>query len=101
ITLNDVVCFDTLDSNNLSAFPILINITALVQEDPKINNKDVVINVLTKNYVNQSYNNLKLTCYNPTSVQYLTNTMAVIKKDSVIYINGELMITDNNNIVHI
>ncbi|CAG8633422.1 16970_t:CDS:1, partial [Racocetra fulgida] len=75
--------------------------TALVQEDPEIDNEDVVINVLTKNYVDQGYNNLKLTCYHPTSAQYLTNTTAVIKKDSVIYVNGELMITDDDNIVHI
>ncbi|CAG8824962.1 6944_t:CDS:2, partial [Racocetra persica] len=101
ITLNDVVRFDTLDPNNLPAFPILINMTALVQEDPEIDNEDVVINVLTKNYVDQGYNNLKLTCYHPTSAQYLTNTTAVIKKDSVIYVNGELMITDDDNIVHI
>ncbi|CAG8560449.1 15756_t:CDS:2 [Dentiscutata heterogama] len=74
ITLNDIVRFNTLDPNNLSAFPILINMTALVQEDPEINNKDVVVNVLIKNYVDQ---------------------------DSVIYINDELMITDNDNIVHI
>ncbi|CAG8500506.1 10172_t:CDS:1, partial [Dentiscutata heterogama] len=47
------------------------------------------------------YVNLKLTCYHPTSAQYLTNMTAAIKKDSVIYINGELMITDNDNIVHI
>ncbi|CAG8456359.1 12240_t:CDS:2 [Dentiscutata heterogama] len=101
ITLNDVVRFDTLDSNDLSAFPILINMTALVQEDPEIDNEDVVINVLTKNYVDQGYNSLKLTCYHPTSAQYLTNTTAVIKKDSVIYVNGELMITDDDNIIHI
>ncbi|CAG8457621.1 11148_t:CDS:2 [Dentiscutata erythropus] len=98
ITLNDIVRFDTLDSNNLLAFPILINMTALVQEDLEINNEDVVINVLTKNYIDQGYNNLKLTYYHPTSVQYLTNTTAIIKKDSVIYINGKLMITDNDNI---
>ncbi|CAG8600604.1 13970_t:CDS:2 [Cetraspora pellucida] len=101
ITLNDVVHFDTLDPNNLPAFSILINMTALVQEDPEIDNKDVVINILTKNYVDQGYNNLKLTCYHSTSAQYLTNTTAVIKKDSIIYINNELMITDDDNIVHI
>ncbi|CAG8492142.1 8220_t:CDS:2, partial [Scutellospora calospora] len=101
ITLNDVVRFNTLDPNNLPAFPILINMTALVQEDLEIDNEDVVINVLTKNYVDQGYVNLKLTCYHPTSARYLTNTTAAIKKDSVIYINGELMITNDDNIVHI
>ncbi|CAG8731706.1 16956_t:CDS:2 [Cetraspora pellucida] len=98
ITLNNVVRFNTLDPNNLPAFPILINMTALVQEDPKIDNEDVVVNVLTKNYVDQGYVNLKLTCYHPTSARYLTNTTAAIKKDSVIYINGELIITDDDNI---
>ncbi|CAG8802552.1 21651_t:CDS:2, partial [Dentiscutata erythropus] len=56
---------------------------------------------ILKNYVDQGYVNLKLTCYYPTSAQYLTNTTAVIKKDSVVYINSELMITDDDNIVHI
>ncbi|CAG8683285.1 23140_t:CDS:2, partial [Dentiscutata erythropus] len=98
ITLNDVVHFDTLDPNNLPVFPILINMIALVQEDLEIDNEDIVINVLTKNYVDQGYNNLKLMCYHPTSAQYLTNTTAIIKKDSVIYVNRELMITDDDNI---
>ncbi|CAG8456295.1 10761_t:CDS:2 [Dentiscutata heterogama] len=101
ITLNDIVRFNTLDLNNLSAFLILINMMALVQEDPEIDNENIVINVLTKNYVDQGYVNLKLTCYHSTSAQYLTNTTAAIKKDYVIYINGELMITDDDNIVHI
>ncbi|CAG8727621.1 15136_t:CDS:1, partial [Cetraspora pellucida] len=101
ITLNDVVRFDTLDPNNLSAFLILINMTALVQEDLEIDNEDVVINVLTKNYVDQGYNNLKLTCYHPTSIQYLMNTTVIIKKDSIIYINKKFMITNDDNIVHI
>ncbi|CAG8619638.1 31218_t:CDS:2 [Racocetra persica] len=56
---------------------------ASVKKDPEIDNKDVVINVLTKNYVDQSYVDLKLTCYHPTSIYYLTNMTAVIKKDSV------------------
>ncbi|CAG8745526.1 9172_t:CDS:2, partial [Dentiscutata erythropus] len=101
ITLNDVVRFNILDLDNLPVFPILINMTALVQEDLEIDNEDVVMNVLTKNYVDQDYVNLKLTCYYSTSAQYLMNTIAVIKKDSVVYINGELMITDDDNIVHI
>ncbi|CAG8728642.1 18364_t:CDS:2 [Dentiscutata erythropus] len=72
--------------------------TASVKEDLKIDNEDIVINVSTKNYVEQDYIDLKLTCYYPTSIYYLTNTTAIIKKDSVVYVNRELIITNDDNI---
>ncbi|CAG8803716.1 26688_t:CDS:2, partial [Dentiscutata erythropus] len=101
ITLNDIIRFDTLNSNNLPASPILINMTAMVREDPKIDNEDVVIDVMTRNYIDQDNNNINITCYHLASTHYLTNVTASVQKDSVLYINGELMITDDENIVHI
>ncbi|CAG8835388.1 45304_t:CDS:2, partial [Gigaspora margarita] len=68
IILNDIVHFTTLDPENLPAFPIMINMIALVKEDQKINKEDVTI---------------------------------IVKKHSVVYVNKELILTNNSRIVHI
>ncbi|CAG8643647.1 33511_t:CDS:1, partial [Racocetra persica] len=57
--------------------------TAMVREDPKIDNKDVVIDIITRNYVDQNNNNINITCYHLASVQYLTNVTTSAQKDSV------------------
>ncbi|RIB08562.1 hypothetical protein C2G38_2045050 [Gigaspora rosea] len=101
ITLNDVVRFNTLNPDNLPACPVLINITASVREDPRIDHEDVIIDVVTRNYIDQGIININLTCYHVASAQHLMNVTASVQKDSVLYINGELIITEDDKIVHI
>ncbi|CAG8548916.1 15050_t:CDS:2, partial [Gigaspora rosea] len=101
VILNDVVRFTTLDPENLPVFPIIINMIALVKEDPKINKKDVTITIIAKNYINQGDVYIDMICYHLTSTQHLMNVTIVVKKYSVVYVNEELILTDNSRIVHI
>ncbi|CAG8438641.1 11265_t:CDS:2 [Dentiscutata heterogama] len=101
IILNDIVCFNNIDPNDLPAFPILINMTAITQEDPTIGEEDVTFKVLVKNFIDQDYVNIEIICYHPVSTRHLMNVTAVIRKHTVLYINGELIITDDSNIVYI
>ncbi|RIB13881.1 hypothetical protein C2G38_2144335 [Gigaspora rosea] len=100
IILNDIVRFNSIDPNDLPAFPILINMTAITQEDPTIG-EDVTIKVLVKNFINQDYVNIEMICYHPVSTRHLMNVTTVVKRHTVLYINGELIITDDSNIVYI
>ncbi|CAG8508612.1 10735_t:CDS:1 [Racocetra fulgida] len=40
-------------------------------------------------------------CYYSVYARHLMNVIATVKKHSVIYVNGELIITDDSNLVHI
>ncbi|CAG8687274.1 20478_t:CDS:2 [Cetraspora pellucida] len=101
IVLNNIVCFNDIDPNNIPAFPILLNMTAVAQEEPIIDEEDVTIKVSSKNFIDQDYINIKIMCYYFVYARHLMNVITSVKKHLVIYINGELMITDNANIVHI
>ncbi|CAG8458673.1 2619_t:CDS:2, partial [Scutellospora calospora] len=77
IVLNDIIQLNTIDPNDLPAFSLLINITTLVQEDLKIENEDITINISVRNYIDQDYINIEIICY------YLTSTQSTrVKKNT-------------------
>ncbi|CAG8751267.1 9768_t:CDS:1, partial [Dentiscutata heterogama] len=69
--------------------------------EPVIDEEDVTIKVSSRNFIDKDYINIEMICYYSVYAQHLMNMITSIKKHSVIYINGELMITNNSNIVHI
>ncbi|CAG8539932.1 3583_t:CDS:1 [Cetraspora pellucida] len=75
--------------------------TAVTQKEPVIDEEDVTIKVSSKNFIDQDYINIEMMCYYSVYAQHLMNVIASVKKHSVIYINRELIITDDSNIVHI
>ncbi|RIB13546.1 hypothetical protein C2G38_2098066 [Gigaspora rosea] len=79
----------------------MLNMTAVAQEEPVIDKEDVTIKVSSKNFIDQDYINIEMMCYYSVYARHLMNVINSVKKHSVIYINGELMITDDSNIVHI
>ncbi|CAG8628616.1 13568_t:CDS:2 [Dentiscutata erythropus] len=101
IVLNDIVRFNNIDPNNIPAFPIMLNMTAVAQEEPVIDEEDVTIKVSSRNFIDQDYINIEVMCYYSVYAWHLMNVITSVKKHLVIYINGELMITDDSNIVHI
>ncbi|CAG8771599.1 9165_t:CDS:2 [Dentiscutata erythropus] len=101
IVLNDIIRFNDIDPNNIPAFPILLNMTAVAQEEPVIDEEDVTIKVSSRNFIDQDYANIEMMCYYSVYARHLMNIITTVKKHSVIYINGELIITDDSNLVHI
>ncbi|CAG8560920.1 3251_t:CDS:2, partial [Cetraspora pellucida] len=100
ILLNDVVCFD-LDPSEIPKFPILINMTAVVQKPPTIKNNDALMAVTLTDYMDQERTVIEVDCYYSATAPHLTRLTPTIKKNSVLYISGEFILHDNKNYVYI
>ncbi|CAG8821553.1 27987_t:CDS:2, partial [Dentiscutata erythropus] len=94
----------TIDPTDLPAFPLLINITAIVVEpsQSESNDDDISLVVETRDFMDQDHTVLKLECYHLKSAQHLIPTTTSAKKGSTLFINGELLIDDDYTfIVHL
>ncbi|CAG8610954.1 14426_t:CDS:2 [Dentiscutata heterogama] len=52
IVLNNIICFNDIDPNNIPAFLILLNMTAVAQEEPIIDEEDVTIKFMITDNAN-------------------------------------------------
>ncbi|CAG8683995.1 12228_t:CDS:2, partial [Dentiscutata heterogama] len=99
--LNDLVPIK-LDPNNVPSFPILVNMTAVVDDPPVISDdKDVTMSVVMHDHVDQEPIKIPIECYYSALAPHLMRITEIIKKNSVLYINGELILYDNTNYVHV
>ncbi|CAG8459693.1 16487_t:CDS:1 [Cetraspora pellucida] len=90
-----------MDPTNIPKFPVLTNMTAVVQEPPKVTNDDVIMVVTMTDYVDQDNIMITIDCYYLASASHLTRMTPVIKKNSVLYISGEFILHNSKNYVHI
>ncbi|CAG8718881.1 9605_t:CDS:2, partial [Dentiscutata heterogama] len=101
IILNDLVPIK-LDPNNVPSFPILINMTAVVDDPPVISDdKDVTMSVIMHDHVDQEPIKIQIECYYSALAPHLMRITEIIKKNSVLYINGELILYDDTIYVHV
>ncbi|RIB20480.1 hypothetical protein C2G38_2179161 [Gigaspora rosea] len=91
IILNDLVHLN-IKPENLPEFPILVNMTAVVEEPPTIGD-DITMTVTMHDHVDQAFVQIPMKCYYSATAPHLTRITEFIKKDSVLYINGELIFT--------
>ncbi|RIB04469.1 hypothetical protein C2G38_2222288 [Gigaspora rosea] len=99
IILNDLVHLN-IKPENLPEFPILVNMTAVAEEPPTIGD-DITMTVTMHDHVDQAFVQIPMKCYYSATAPHLTRITEFIKKDSVLYINGELILYDNTNYVHV
>ncbi|CAG8592218.1 15017_t:CDS:2, partial [Cetraspora pellucida] len=59
------------DPSNIPKFPVLINMTAMVQEPLKVQNDDAIIVVNMTDYVDQDNVVMSIDCYYPASAPHL------------------------------
>lgn len=92
-----------IDPSDVLAFPLLINMTAIVLEPPQNdpNQDEITLTVETKVFMDQDHTSLKLECYHPKSAQHLTPNSITTKKGSALFMNGELLVDENAFIVHL
>ncbi|RIB07253.1 hypothetical protein C2G38_2214998 [Gigaspora rosea] len=90
----------TLKMKNLPEFPILVNMTTVVEEPPTIGD-DITMTVTMHDHVDQAFVQIPMKCYYLATAPHLTRITEFIKKDSVLYINEELILYDNTNYVHV
>ncbi|CAG8522506.1 2396_t:CDS:2 [Scutellospora calospora] len=93
-----------IDPTDLPAFPLLINMTAIVVEPSQneSNHDDISLIVETRDFIDQDHTVLKLECYHLRSAQHLISTTTSTKKGSTLFMNGKLLIDDDYTfIVHL
>ncbi|CAG8831198.1 2892_t:CDS:2, partial [Gigaspora margarita] len=90
-----------LKPNDIPMFPALINITAMVKEPPNIVGEDVFIIVIMTDYVDQEHNDLVIKCHYLASAPHLIHVTPSIKKNSILYINGEFILHNNESYAEI
>ncbi|CAG8757976.1 10480_t:CDS:2, partial [Cetraspora pellucida] len=98
--LNDLVRFN-IDPSDIPKFPIIINMTAVVQEPPITKNDDVLMTVILTNHMDQGETVIEIDCYYLASAPHLARMTPTIKKNSVLFICGEFILHDNKNYVYI
>ncbi|CAG8812078.1 9323_t:CDS:2 [Gigaspora margarita] len=100
ITLTDAVPLN-IDLINLPKFPLLINMTAVALENAEINQTDIIIPIETKDYMDQDNVIQTFKSYHLTNAQHLTCITSTVKKGSVMFISGELILVDETFIIHL
>ncbi|CAG8764223.1 6732_t:CDS:2 [Dentiscutata erythropus] len=100
ITLTDAVPLN-IDPVNLPKFPLLINMTAVALENAEINQTDIVILIETKDYMDQDNVVQTFRSYHLTNAQHLTRISTTVKRGSVMFISGELIMVDETFIIHL
>ncbi|CAG8569957.1 17026_t:CDS:2 [Gigaspora margarita] len=92
-----------IDPSDLPAFPLLINMTAIVLEPPRIDHDhdDVTLVVETKDFMDQDHTSLTLECYHQKTAQHLTPITTSAKKGSTLFMNGQLLVDEDSFVVHL
>ncbi|CAG8546274.1 26180_t:CDS:1 [Dentiscutata erythropus] len=75
--------------------------TAVALENAEINQTDIVIPIEMKDYMDQDNVIQIFKSYHLTNAQHLTRITSTVKKGSVMFIFGELILVDETFIIHL
>ncbi|CAG8468583.1 2847_t:CDS:2, partial [Scutellospora calospora] len=100
IVINDLVHFG-IELTNLPKFPALVCMTAIVQELPKVDGDDATMVVVMTDYMDQDSTSTQMNCYYLATAPHLMRVTRAIKKNSLLFINGEFLLYNNKIFVHV
>lgn len=73
---------------------------ALVQEPPRIDGEDAFMTVVVTDHIDQDQCDTEIKCHYLASAPHLIRITPAIKKNSILYINGEFFLYNNESYVH-